>query len=205
MPRISSLVFVAGGVLTPHIAQVVQVALWPLSAPGPDVQLRLKGMDEELFTGALDAESYCQQAVALAGVGISPLMLASYIEGALALIPSIAAVLAELAERYILWLLANYPHLWLDPLMQRTDLPRYFGGGRILVAPDRALPDTNKALFDMLISSGAFMPGRSLLVDDNPKRGMAAIRAGLDCALFVDLPRFRRDLSIWGLLPPPRG
>lgn len=202
MPRINSLVFVVGGVITPPIAQVAQAVLWPHTPLTPEVRLRLMGMDEALFTGALDAESYCQQAVDLAGAALSAAALATHIEGTLAPIPGISAVLAELAERYPLWLLVNFPRRWFDALMQRSDLLQYFTEERILMAPCFALANTSEALFTLLTSSGAFTAGRSLLVDDNPKRGMAAIRAGLDCALFVDLPRFRRDLSIWGLLPP---
>ncbi len=202
MPRINSLVFVVGGVLTPRIAQVTQAALWPHATPAPEVCLHLMSMDEALFTGALDAESYCRQAVELAETAISGAALAAHIESALTLIPGISAVLGELAERYPLWLLVNFPRRWFDALMQRSELSQYFAEERILTAPCYALANTGEALFTLLTSSGAFVAGRSLLVDDNPRRGMAAIRAGLDCALFVDLPRFRRDLSIWGLLPP---
>ncbi len=43
-------------------------------------------------------------------------------------------------------------------------------------------------------------PGHCLFIDRHPLRGMAALRAGFDCSIFIDTWRLRRDLFLWRIL-----
>ncbi len=45
------------------------------------------------------------------------------------------------------------------------------------------------------------VPGQTLWVDAHSPRTSAALRKGIDAAIFEDAWRLRRDLGMWDLLP----
>jgi FMN phosphatase YigB (HAD superfamily) len=202
VPRIDEIVFWAGGVLTQRVAHAAQDALWlPPARPPSAAQLRLAALDKELCNGTISPDEFCLRAAELAGASTTPAELAERIEAGLDLLPGMLGLVDELAGGYRLRLLADYPRRWLLPVMQRTGLGERFAGRLVTVVPDHTLDGTPAALFAMLVSTGAFTAGSSLLVDDDPARCMAAVRAGLDAAIFVDARRLRRDLGLWSILP----
>ena len=58
-------------------------------------------------------------------------------------------------------------------------------------------------VLDVLIAAEAILPGHTLWVDAHSPRTSAALRKGVDAAIFVDTRRLRRDLALWRLMPLP--
>lgn len=201
-PRIDRLVFWMAGVLTPHVSQVtlVQTLDSPSAAP-PDMVFALADLDRELATGALSPAEYCQQALHLTRAHMQAAELERRIVDAIPLHADILRVVDALIGRYDVRLLANLPPYWLDGLMGRLDLAARFDADRIAVAVDYHPRDLSADLLSRLVDAGIIVPGRTLLVDDDPLRAETAIRAGLDAALFVDARRLYRDFGLWGLVP----
>jgi FMN phosphatase YigB (HAD superfamily) len=196
--------FWMSGVVVPHVWELTRDAL---SASGADCTpgLCFDLMDREaaLTTGAMTPDNFCSQAVALAGVTLSPARLASRIQQGIAPLPGISGLIGTLTARYPLQLLSDFPREWLAPALARTGLAASFADDSIVMIADLDVDDTHEALLKALVDAGLFTPGRSLLVADDPILTEAAIRAGLDAILFVDTPRFKRELSLIDLLPSP--
>jgi FMN phosphatase YigB (HAD superfamily) len=201
-PRIDRLVFWMAGVLTPHLCQVTLVQTLNAGSPAPaDMVFALADLERELATGALSPSEYCEQALHLTRADMPAAELERRIVDALSLHADILRVIDALVERYDVRLLANLPPGWLEGLMDRLSLSTRFDAGHVAVVADFHPRDLSADLLPRLVDVGIIVPGRTLLVDDDPLRAETAIRAGLDAALFVDARRLYRDLGLWGLVP----
>jgi FMN phosphatase YigB (HAD superfamily) len=202
LPRIDRLVVWIAGVLTPHLSQVTLVqTLNSLSAAPADMVFALADLERELATGALSPSEYCEHALHLTRVDMPATELERRIVDDISLHADILRVIDALVGQYDVRLLANLPPSWLDGLMDRLGLSARFDAGRIAIVADFHPRDLSADLLPRLVKAGVIVPGRTLLVDDDPLRAETAIRAGLDAALFVDARRLYRDLGLWGLVP----
>jgi phosphoglycolate phosphatase-like HAD superfamily hydrolase len=199
--RINHLVFWADGILVTPPGQTAWAHIAPGCKPDARARLALHNLEQELADGRLPPAEFCVRALAL---GKSPLPITSLADGLpeqIAPIPGMPEVLEELAcRRYMLSLASGYPRCWLMPALERCGLAHTFREDQVWIAAEwGGFP----ALLDALLERGGIVPGRSLWVDDHSLRTSAALRRGVDAAVFVHARQFYRDLGLWGLVPFP--
>ncbi len=194
--RIDHLLFWTGGVVLPRLGHLA-AGQAPACAGDLLCARRLADLERQLAEGDIAAAEFCEQAAAAAGLpggadGLLPTMLAA------ATLPlGLEDLLAELAQSVRLGLVSDYPQPWLETILARSGLSRLFGAANICYTA--AWPGSD--LFKALAAAGVIRPGHTLLVDHDSRRATAAIRRGIDAALYVDARRLRRDLGLWRLVP----
>ena len=200
--RIDHLVFWADGVVVTPPGR----AAWDLLAPGckPDAKARLElhRLEQGLTCGALSPGEFCARAAVDLGKG-SPAgdSLMEKLPDQIAPIAGMPEVLEELAcRRLALSLVSGYPRKWLIPALKRCGLAREFSEEQIWIAAEHGgFPE----ILDALLERCRIVSGRSLWVDHHSLRTTAALRRGIDAAVFVHALQFCRDLGLWGLVPFP--
>jgi hypothetical protein len=203
--RITHIAFWAGGVLLPEIGGWAVEALSgevPLPAALPvEDRFEVHALARDLALGRIDADEFMQQAWARGGGA------AAHAATAAALMPRVSGpaplmpLLAEMADRYWLSLFSDYPAEWLEAILPGTRLTKVFSPGEIWYTADLAAGGDYDHLFAEAARRGALRPGESLLIDHHSRRTTAALRRGIDTAIYVDVPRLRRDLALWSLPP----
>lgn len=201
MSRIEHLVFVAGGVVVPRLTKLALTALFPDGDIAPQMRLEAVALERKLAHGAITPDTYCRRVVEVSGADRHATRLAEAIRGQLAPRENVPSLLAELALRVDLQLVCDYPRAWWEPAAERHDLGKSFPREEIFYLPEHRVPLDYRAYFEALVSARIIQRGRSLWVDHHSPRTSAAIRCGVDAAVFVDAERFKRDLGLWDLLP----
>jgi hypothetical protein len=203
MPRIEHLVFWLGGVIVPHLWKVTRDVLIANGAvDSADLCFALVDLERAVAAGSITLDQFCAQAVGLAKIDLPPVRLVSQIQQTIETTPGILPVIDIVAKHYPLRLLSSFPLEWLSEVTEATALLTYFTDDSVTMTAGLNLDNVYDALLEALAEVKLVTTGRSLLVDDDPIRVEAAIRFGLDATSFVDAARLRRDLFLWGLLPP---
>jgi FMN phosphatase YigB (HAD superfamily) len=203
LPNARSIAFWLGGIVAPHLWQLARDAL-ALNGVLPTSELcyALLDLGREVSTGALDSDVFCRRVTELPSVQIASEQLAADIEDRITLTPGILDLLDELRSTYQLYLLADYPDRWLRPLLQHTGLGQRFPDQSIIMASTdggiRQAEDLQRALAAVQTAP----LDEALVIDSEPRRVMAEIRAGIKAALFVDVRRLRREFVLRAMLPP---
>jgi phosphoglycolate phosphatase-like HAD superfamily hydrolase len=195
--RIDALVFWADGVVVTPPGE----AAWSVLAPGcrPDARARLglHRLEEGLADGSLSPDEFCARAADLGRASGAGLM--ERLSEQIAPIAGMPEVLEELAcRRVALSLVSAWPRQWLTPALKRCGLGPLFPEEQTWAAAGwGGFPQ----VLDALVESARIAPGRSLWVDAHSLRTTAALRRGIDAAVFVHARQFHRDLGLWGLVP----
>lgn len=196
------MIFWLDGVVVPPLWQRARAVL---EAEGvranPELCFALIDLARELGTGAVSGDEFCRRAIERASAALTPEQLAAAIESRIEPIPGIVGVIDELAGLYRVCLLADYPRRWLLAALSQGGLGRYFAEPRIVMAEQFGSGDRPAAVRRMLAAL-QLAPEEILLVDADPLRGMATLRAGLNTATFIDAPRLRREFVLRSMLPP---
>jgi hypothetical protein len=199
--RITHVAFWAGGVLLPEIGGWAVEALSEGAMLSIEDRFALHALAHDLALGRIDEDEFMREAWARGGGA------AAHAASAAALMPRVSVpapqvtLLSEMAERYWLSLLSDYPAEWLEAILPGTRLTKAFSPGEIWYTADLAAGGDYDRLFVEAIRRGALRPGESLLIDHHSRRTTAALRHGIDTAIYVDVPRLRRDLALWALPP----
>lgn len=199
--RITHVAFWAGGVLLPEIGGWAVEALSEGAMLSIEDRFALHALAHDLALGRIDEDTFMREAWARGGGA------AAHAASAAALMPRVSVpapqvtLLSEMAERYWLSLLSDYPAEWLEAILPGTRLTKAFSPGEIWYTADLAAGGDYDRLFAEAIRRGALRPGESLLIDHHSRRTTAALRHGIDTAIYVDVPRLRRDLALWALPP----
>lgn len=202
MTRITTLLFWMGGVVTQHVSEAALEVLLPEDKPAsPKIQRALFDLEMALCTGDLSPEQYCQQAIQATQATLEADDLAAGIPDHLQPLPGIPPLIDELAETIPLRLVSGYPKQWTLPVLQRAELTDRFESS-ILYAAEYHPADCCSALFEAMLASGEIVKDQMIWIDANSHRTSAAIRLGIDASVYVDAVRLRRDLALWGLVPP---
>jgi hypothetical protein len=205
--RIRQIVFWAGGVLLPEIGDW---AVEALSADGPrgvdaslsvDARFDLHTLARELALGRVDADEFLRRAWARGGGEAARAAAAASLKRSLSVPAPLVVLVGEMADRYRLSLLSDYPAEWLEAILPGTALADVFPPDETWYTADLAAGGDYNHLFAEAVRSGALRPGASLLIDHHSRRTTAALRHGIDTAIYVDVPRLRRDLALWALPP----
>ena len=109
-------------------------------------------------------------------------------------------LLDELSSRFSLSLLVDYPRCWLRLSSGWKNVRKYFPEEEYFYINDLGLDD-EVDIFSTLIERDLVQPGASLLIDYDPSRTAAILRAGLDAGIFVSPDRLRRDFGLWSIVP----
>lgn len=199
-PRITRLTLIAGGVVLPSLPQ----AAASLLAPGVELPpARRRALVDAALACAEGRESpdrFCAAAVAICGERSETAAgrLQERLASELAPLEGMPALLSDGALTCELRLVSDYPAEWLLPALTRGGLERIFPPSEIAYVADfGGFP----GLFDALVERGLSVPGQTLWVDGHSPRTSAALRKGIDAAIFEDARRLARDLGMWGLLP----
>lgn len=205
MPRINRLVFMLGGVIVPPITQTVLATLALHRKPDAATWPALLDLEKSLTIGAMPPQEYCRQVIQLTGSSVGEDDLFEAIPEHAHPLPGILPLIMQLSPKYSLRLVSDYPRCWMQPILHHTTLSPFFAPETLLVTAEHNLSPEPPALFKLLVDTTMIIPGSSLWVDHNPLRTTAAIRHGIDAAIYVDTNRLIRDLSLWGLVPRPQG
>jgi hypothetical protein len=199
--RINHLVFWADGVVVTPAGG----AAWDAVAAGrrsdTKTRLALHYLEQGLADGTLSPEEFCKGVGDLAGGSLPKDDLMEKLPERIAPIARMPEVLEELdGLRTSLSLASGYPRQWLIPALERCDLARWFSPDQVWIAAEwGGFP----RLLDALLERGRIVSGRSLWVDHHSLRTTAALRRGIDAAVFVHTRQFYRDLGLWGLSRQP--
>lgn len=200
--RINHLVFWVGGVVLTPPGQAVWQALAPGHAPDPRAAQELHRLEQALADGSLSPEAFCRRAAEMAQVAAPAEVLSQALPEHIAPIEGMPEVIAGLAERNALSLASDYPRRWLAPALERAGLARWFGDEQIWIVAEWGGFGHGLGAW---IEAGLIAPGRTLWVDHHSLRTSAALRRGVDAAVFVHARQFYRDLGLWGLAPSGGG
>ncbi len=197
--RINHLIFWADGVVVTPPGRTAWELVAPARAPDGKEQLELHRLEQGLADGTLSPDEFYVRAIALGKGSPSGDGLMEKLPERIAPIPGMPDVLEELACRSLgLSLVSGYPRQWLIPALKRCGLSREFPEEQVWIAAEHGgFPQ----ILDVLLERGRIVPGRSLWVDHHSLRTAAALRRGVDAAVFVHARQFYRDLGLWGLMP----
>jgi hypothetical protein len=158
-------------------------------------------LSHEFVAGALDRSSFLSRLEALMDSDVPPEVLELRILERAVPEQGLYEILQGLSPEFNLWLMADLPPLWVLSILDTTRLTLFFPSERILDLTLDSGMASNGCPFKALSQTGQLHSGATLLVDRNARRATAAIRQGWDVAIYVDAPRLRRDLGLWGILP----
>ncbi len=199
-PRITRLTMMAGGVVLPSLPGAAASFLAPgRELPGGQRRALLEA-SLPLAEGREQPARFCARAAAICGEPGEPAaaQLHERLADELAPLAGMPALLFDPALTCELRLVSDYPAEWLLPTLARSGLARIFPAGEIAYVADLGgFP----GLFDALVERRVIVPGQTLWVDAHSPRTSAALRKGIDAAIFEDARRLRRDLGMWRLLP----
>jgi FMN phosphatase YigB (HAD superfamily) len=201
LPRIEHIVFIAGGVLVQRLEDLVLEILDPGQSLPHQKRLQSSELERRVANGDISSENYCRQMTALVGVDEGGIEPCAVIAERVTFLPGVVTVLTELAEGIALSLVSDYARQWIFPFFNRSGLDTFFNGSNTFFLDEHKAPAAYPALFSYLVKDDVLRPGYSLWVDYNSSRTSAAIRHGIDAALFIDAKRFYRDLGLWSLVP----
>lgn len=201
--RIDHVVFIAGGVLVQALEDLVLDILGPGASLPNQARKESFELERRLTGGDISLEFYCRQMAVLACVDDKgeTLNAATTVAERLAPTPDVAGVLAGLADKATLSLVSDYPRQWLSPAISRSSLDGVFDESNIFFLDEHKAPTAYPLFFAFLVKEGVLRPGSSLWIDYNSKRTSAALRQGIDAAVFVDAQRLNRELGHWSLVP----
>jgi hypothetical protein len=190
----------AGGVVLPPLPGAAASFLAPGRELPPAQRRALLEAALALAGGREQSAGFCARAAAICGELGEPAaaQLHERLANELTPLAGIPALLSDPALTCELRLVSDYPAEWLLPALARSGLARIFPAGEIAYVADLGgFP----GLFDALVERRVIVPGRTLWVDAHSPRTSAALRKGIDAAIFEDARRLRRDLGMWRLLP----
>lgn len=202
MTRIEHLVFIAGGVIVPRLTELALAILFPCGEPSAEIMMQATSLERKVVQGMLTPDAYCQRLSEVCGMARQATVLSEAICERLTPQACMLSLLAELALRLDLRLVCDYPRAWWEPVSARHGLDRFFANESIYYTDEVGDRADYAAFLQALVADGAIRPGRTLWVDYHSPRTSAAIRTGIDAAIFVDIPRLRRDLGLWKIVPP---
>jgi hypothetical protein len=197
--RITRFMFVAGGALFPSPAAVPASFLGRDRGLSPALAMALLEASSLLSSGASDARQFCASAAESCGAqGEAAARLYECFAGGVAALPGMPEMVRELAATSEIFLASDYPPEWLLPALSHSGLAPYCPEDGVVYTAGLG---GYSGLFARLVEAGAIVPGHTIWVDSHSRRTSEALRKGIDAAIFVDAPRLRRDLGLWGLLP----
>jgi hypothetical protein len=198
--RIDHLVFWAGSVVLTPLWRAAWDALAPSDDPTPRSRQEMHGLERALYDGKLSPEEFCRTASEVSMSAVAAGDLLEKLPEHVAPIHGMPEVVSELSRKYQLSLASDYPCRWLAPALERAGLSQWFSLDQAwIVAEGGGFP----RVLDALLEQGKIHPGRTLWVDVHSLRTSAALRRGIDAAVFVHARQFYRDLGLWGLVPFP--
>ena len=201
-PPIGSVHFWIGGVIAPRLWQLTRSVLEKNGVEtSPDLCFDMIDLERKIGAGSISCDEYCRHVLERARLPLSPERLASAIENRIELTPGLFDIVAALSREHHLYLLSDYPRQWLQPAVMRLGLARYFPDQNIVMMDTYSLVELSSDLFGRLASPRSLVPDNGLLVDGDPPRAMAALRAGIQTAIFVDAPRLKREFTLLEMLP----
>ena len=199
-PRITRLTLMAGGVVLPSLPEAAASFLAPGRELPAGQRRALLEASLPLADGREPPARFCARAAAICGAlgETAAAQLDERLADELTPLAGIPALLLDPALTCELRLVSDYPAEWLLPALKRSGLARIFPAGEIAYVADLG---GFLGLFDALVERRVIVPGQTLWVDAHSPHTSAALRKGIDAAIFEDARRFRRDLGMWRLIP----
>jgi hypothetical protein len=200
--RITRLMLLAGGVLLPTLAEAAASFLALDRTLTPGQRLGLHQAAHALAEGREQPAQFCVRAAEICGAHGEAAASSLYekLTDDLSPQPGMQSLLTDPTLVCEMHLTSDYPAVWLLPALARSGLAGVFSAAEISYVADLG---GFAGLFDNLIAHRLISPGHTLWIDYHSPRTSAALRQGVDAAIFVDARRLRRDLALWRLMPLP--
>lgn len=200
--RITRLVFWAGGVVLPTLPEATASFLTPGRPATLPERLGWQAAAAALSGVPEDPGQYCARVAGALGAPdtIPATLLHERLATGIAALPGMPDLIVELARTLEVRLVSDYPSIWLLPALGRSGLANCFPAAGISYVAGLG---EIQGILDTLVGASVILPGHTIWVDAHSPRTSAALRHGVDAAIFVDARRLRRDLSLWRLVPLP--
>lgn len=199
--RIGRIVVWVGGTLLPELEETTCAALLAFGIDLSTVQrVAVHQLAGQLLWGNVETETFFRSVAIVSGARLASDVLTAQLLASAAPRPQMLTLLRALAAALPVRFVSDYPRAWLAALagqhqlgdLLNTDQTHYTAG----------LNADNASWCDRLLADGVLLPDRMLWIDRSTPRALAVLRRGVDVALCEDAGRLRRDLALWGLLPP---
>ncbi len=191
-----------GGVLTQSVLEVTFQAMFPNKGYAGKYKERneIKKLAEEFSLGLFSAQKYCEQAIKCCNINISADVLETKIKKEAFLRKPILALMEGLSPMFNLWLISDYPKVWLEEITKNEDRLGQLFGDRILYTSafqlNRMVPD----IF-YYITRGANSPmDECFMIDGMSSRAIEAVKHGLQSTIYVYPQRLEHELAMRKIL-----
>jgi FMN phosphatase YigB (HAD superfamily) len=201
--QIDTIFLMLGGVATQGPEVVISRVLAGYQAlEQPAGRIGLRDLSTDLELGRLDEAAFSRRVLQLGRVELEggAEALWTHVREALAPTPGLHGFLDEVKRRYCLWLISDYPRRWTDELLDLLNLRAFFQQDCVLFPAALHLPRLMPYLIPTMLTASGTSLEQCLFVDARAANTAAAIRNGLNAAVFVDVPRLRRNLVLRSML-----
>ena len=204
MNPIDCIFFWQGGVVTEDLAKLLSYALdqpyaeADLFRSNPD----LRTMKEELAIGAISFDEFCNSLSEISKTNLTPLEVQNLISKKATIDPDLIAVAKEFGDQYDLRIISDFPPELQKTVIENNDLKAIFPPDKSILCSDINLTQLTPDIFFHSTNISRHPMENCILVDSNSARAVAAVRSGLSSIIYLDVPRFRRELVLREMLPP---
>ncbi len=205
MADIQAILFWLSGVITPSKSEVLIKALTSTGIQNINLSLLFDSqkLNDKLALGMMDELEYCQMICNQMHLEIKPENLREKILAAIIPNAGIYETIRLLPKTIQSWLIVDYPKTWFGQIAQRIGIYQLFPDNRIIFISKSGLECISSKTLDYLISMVHVAINQCLIIDENPKRVIQAMKCDMPAIIFVDAQRLKREFILRKLITKP--
>lgn len=155
---------------------------------------------EKLQLGLIETNEFCMRISESLNVSIEEDEIRNQIIDDVAIRPELRGVIDELKDNFDLWLISDFPVNLFNDILENTDISSMFLPNMTILSSQCHLSKIIPDLFFYAVNKSRNPMNKCMLADRNTVRAVKAVRYGLSSAIFVDVPRFRREFVLREML-----
>jgi hypothetical protein len=198
MPDTHAVFFRLGGVLTQAPEPLLREALASYGFPETNLY-SVPGFSqacEQLALGQLDGIAFCRLISEISRTGVSADALQDALLAAFTPMPEVVSSINLLPEKYIRWLVVDYPRPWFGHIFDRLLVYDCFCDENILFLTEMNLPHFVPDALEALVQRSGYRRDQCLFLDYSSQRAVSALDAGYLPVIFVDATLLRREFIL---------
>lgn len=198
MADIQALIFWSGGVLHPALVEVISQVFTGMGR----VNLNYYALPDfihlidDFALGKMNDSSFCRAVAENAGLDISPDELKEKIIEKIMPNPEVIQTIQSLPESRQRWLIVDYPRSWFDKMAARLEIFPCFSRKRLIFLSQMGLKCMIPDVFDHVVQLSQAPVNGCLWIDQNQKRCVQTLRAGMQSAIFVNARNLEREFIL---------
>jgi FMN phosphatase YigB (HAD superfamily) len=159
-------------------------------------------IEEKISIGAITFDEFCDSVSEITENKIDTSAVKELISKKTSITPDLLSVANELKDQYDLWLISDFPQEIQETLLINDGLNKIFSPDNTVLCSESHLANITPDIFFHSTKLSRHPMESCILVDSNSIRAVAAVRSGLSSIIYLDVPRFRRELVLREMLPP---